>query len=386
MPSARLELWMGRVVPTPVSAAIINAVDRVEVRQKSQGRSAFQLSLLVQRRAFPEDDYALLAGPFSPLDPTTRVIVMAEVNGFRNVLIDGFVTHQQLAPSGGRDGMAHITLMGEDVSVRMDLDESSREFPAMPPYAIAAFIVLTYPELGLKPLPIPPIPPYPPPNPLVEVPLQHGTDYAYLNQLAAEYGYVFRVQPTPLPTVNVAYWGPDIRVGVLPQPALTVAQASATNVDEMNFTYDVMQPFAIGGRVLDGLLNRQFPIQTALIPSDPYAKRPPVLVQAPNFWRLQLRKFVVGGNLPEALTRAQITTTLSQQTVVQATGRLDPFRYGQLLRCYESVTVRGAGNTYDGVYFVQELTTTIERGGMKQNFVLTRGGLGTWLEEVPFGF
>jgi hypothetical protein len=385
MRPSRLRLWMGRIIPTPVSAAIAGAVDRVEVAQKSRGRSVFQVSFLIQRGRVPANDYALLAGPFSPLSPTTRVIVAVELNGVTHVLIDGFVLHQQLAPGGGRDGQALITLTGEDVSVKMDLDERYFEYPALTPNMIAGVILLKYPELGLLPLVIPPLPPISPLNPLEYVPLQQATDYAFVTELAAQIGYVFRVQPGPAPLINVAYWGPDIRIGLVPQPALTVGQPNATNVDGMNFSYDAMQLYTMRGEVLDDTFNKEVPLWTVPSPIDPYATLPPALIQAPNFWRSKLRDFVIGGETARAYAIAQLQTMMSQQTVVKAEGSLDPFRYGRLLKAFEPVAVRGAGRTYDGVYFVQDVTTMIERGRMKQRFVLTRGGLGSTLDRVPVG-
>lgn len=383
---AKLHIWLGKLIPTPASTALMGAVDRVEVQQKSQGRSAFQVSFLAQRADVPADDYALLAGPFSPLNPTTRMIIFVELGGRKTVIADGFIIHQQLAPTGGRDGQALITVTGEDVSIKMDLNQVSREYPGLPPNIVAMLLIAKYPELGLLPLVIPPIPPLPPPNPLENVPIQHGTDYEYVSGLATGFGYTFRVQAGPLPLVNTAYWGPDIRIGILPQPPLTVGQANGTNVDDMNFTYNAMTPYTIGGAVLDGIIDKQIPLQTFLLPISPFASRPPIVVQAPNFWRLEQRKFTVGGDTAKAYAKAQAQTLMSQQTVVQASGKLDAFRYGHVLRPYESVTVRGAGNTYDGIYWVQDVTTTIERGGLKQQFVLTRGGLGSLIDSVTPGF
>ena len=59
------------------------------------------------------------------------------------------------------------------------------------------------------------------PIPIERIPRQQGTDYAYIKALADEVGYVFYLEPGPVPGMSMAYWGPEIRVGA-PQPALNL--------------------------------------------------------------------------------------------------------------------------------------------------------------------
>ena len=44
-------------------------------------------------------------------------------------------------------------------------------------------------------------------------PSRQGTDLAYINALAEKVGYVFYIDPGPLPGMNIAYWGPEIKIG-----------------------------------------------------------------------------------------------------------------------------------------------------------------------------
>jgi hypothetical protein len=44
--------------------------------------------------------------------------------------------------------------------------------------------------------------------------------------------------------------------------------------------------------------------------------------------------------------------------------------------------VRGAGQYYDGNYYVKSVTHNIKRGEYKQNFTLTRGGIGSSVSSV----
>ena len=50
-------------------------------------------------------------------------------------------------------------------------------------------------------------------------------------------GYVFYIDPGPVPGTNTAYWGPEIKVGV-PQPALNLDMDAHTNVESLSFNFN----------------------------------------------------------------------------------------------------------------------------------------------------
>ena len=68
---------------------------------------------------------------------------------------------------------------------------------------------------------------------------------------------------------------------------------------------------------------------------------------------------------------------------VTANGTLDVVRYGRPLKARELVGVRGAGMAFDGLYYVKNVTHTIQRGEYKQSFTLTRNGLISTVPAVP---
>jgi len=69
--------------------------------------------------------------------------------------------------------------------------------------------------------------------------------------------------------------------------------------------------------------------------------------------------------------------------VVKGTGKLDVVRYGRPLKARELVGVRGAGQAFDGLYFVDSVTDDIRRGEYTQSFTLARNGLISTLPRVP---
>jgi len=69
--------------------------------------------------------------------------------------------------------------------------------------------------------------------------------------------------------------------------------------------------------------------------------------------------------------------------VVTGSGQLDVLRYGRVFKARQLAAVRGAGNYYDGKYYVKSVTHNIKRGEYKQSFTLARGGLGSSVATVP---
>ena len=64
------------------------------------------------------------------------------------------------------------------------------------------------------------------PIPIERIPRHQGTDYAYIKALAHEVGYVFYLDPGPVPGMSRAYWGPEIRLGA-PQHAAQRRRSTA---------------------------------------------------------------------------------------------------------------------------------------------------------------
>src|SRR5262249_35214028 len=154
-------------------------------------------------------------GYFDPI--ITRVIIIVTLGGMPNVLMDGMITRQEVAPSND-PGQSTLTVTGEDLSVVMDVVEMPfMRYPAMPDAAQILAILAKYAVLGIVPIVIPPVILHVP-LPTESIPTHTGTDRAYIQQHARRSGYVFFVEPGPAPGSNIAYFGPDLRIPI-PQPA-----------------------------------------------------------------------------------------------------------------------------------------------------------------------
>lgn len=365
-----LTLLIGPTVPIPASPELVRSLRRVEVQNRDVGRSGFELQFSIGRSG-PLDvtDFPIQRDP--RVKPLSRVIVVVTFNVVPQVLIDGIVTRQTLSP-GNEPGTSTLTLKGQDVSFMMTRTERSAEHLALPEPLIVAKTILSYAQYGLIPLVIPP-PVIDPPLPIERVPVQQQTDYDYLSRLARRHGYVFYITPGPAPGVNTAYWGPQIRVGV-PQRAITVNMGPETNARLDDADHDGLDPTMVEGQVQDRLTNARVPVRTFASTKVPLSTQPSWLVNQAGIRHTQMRS--TGVSAMSALARAQGRTEASTE-VVRVDGELDASRYGGILRSRALVGVRGAGYSYDGWYYVKDVTHRVSPGSYTQRFTLTRDGVGS---------
>jgi hypothetical protein len=370
-----LTLMIGPAVPVPAPRSVIDALTGVEVTS-GRGQSGFQLTFALSKNS-PLLTTMLPFGYFDPI--ITRVIIVVTVNGFPNVLMDGIITRQQLSPSSDPGGST-LTVTGEDLTVLMDvLEMPFMRYPAMPEVARIYVMLAKYLVFGIVPIVIPPIPPDVP-IPTAQIPTHlGGTDLAYIKRLASDAGYIFYLEPGPLPGQSIAYFGPDVRIPI-PQPALNVNMDAHTNVESMSFTLNGLAKEVIVYTIMDPIKNKfpiPIPVPNISILRPPLGARltPPAKI-----------KFAAGGASETPTKAAQKILGMmfkSSSDAVSVSGSLDVLRYGHVLRSSLLVGVRGAGLAYDGLYYVNSVTHSIKRGEYKQNFQLSRDGLISNTPRLP---
>jgi hypothetical protein len=375
MLGTQLTLMIGPTIAVPAPPSLMESLKQVEVTHSDEGQSGFQITFQVGRSG-PTDllDYALLSNPL--LKPFNRVILLVTLNAIPRVLMDGIITHQQLAPSN-QPGASTLTVTGEDVSLMMDLEEKSVEHPAQDETIIALKLIASYAQYGLIPMVIPPMV-IDPPIPIERVPVQQATDLQYLKQIAERHAYVFYITPGPTPFTNTAYWGPPVRVG-LPQRALSVSLGGETNVDSIRFRNNALGPTLVSGKVQDRQTNQSMPVQSFASLRPPLAAFPAWLVNQPNVRKTQFRQS--GLNMMQSMSQAQSTTDASVDSVT-AEGELDSMRYGDLLLARTIVGLRGVGYSYDGLWYVKRVRHVIQKEKYTQSFTLAREGLGSTTPAV----
>ena len=121
--------------------------------------------------------------------------------------------------------------------------------------------------------------------------------------------------------------------------------------------------------VLDPLSKRLLPI------SVPGQLRAPLASQPALSLRKTIPRDTANKDAAQAGVQARSLTTSSTDAVT-ASGELDAVRYGRVLRARHLVDVRGVGKSYDGSYYVKQVTHRLKRGEYKQSFSLSRDGHG----------
>jgi hypothetical protein len=376
--SVQLTLMIGPVIPVTAPRAVLDALTEVEVTVQDVGQSGFKLTFTIDKQS-PLQILFLLTGGMPLL--FMRVVIVATVNGVSSVLIDGVITNNQISP-GDKGSNSTLTIFGKDLTVLMDQsDASGFPFPACPPEARVALLLLKYAVFGVVPLVIPSVLLFVP-LPIDQIPSQQGTDLQYIQYLADAAGYVFYIDPGPVPGASKAYWGPQIKVGPI-QPALSSDMDAYTNVDSLHFSFNQEQNKIPLIYIYNSETGVSFPVPLppitplnpplALVPPLPTNLLPPDLSP--------LRDDLAKKPIPEAIMIG-LAAAAKNAEAVSCTGSLDVTRYGTVLKARQLVGVRGAGPAFDGLYYVKSVSHKIKRGEYKQDFNLTRNGLVSTVSTV----
>lgn len=360
-----LQLMIGpAVAPMPAPLPVVEALQSIVVTH-GRGRNGFTLTLAMGK-ASPLQLAMLPAGFFDPI--STRVVITVVHRGLPQVLIDGIVTQQALQP-GNEPGQSTLTLTGEDLSLLMDLVEVRIPWPAMPDAVRIAAILAKYAAFGVVPMIVPP-PVTNVDSPTSRHDTQERSDRDYLTTLASQSGYVFYLDPGPLPMQSVAYFGPDHRLPIL-QPALNVNMDADTNVESLSFTLDGTAKQMTMLRTLDPATGK-ITITIPVPPINPL--HPPLGLRPTPPARVVFTEDTARLTASEAAKRVFGIMRQSKDAIT-VQGSLNVASYGSVLRAGRMVGVRGAGFAYDGAYYVETVTHNIKPGEYKQSFTLARDGL-----------
>lgn len=358
----RLQILIGQPdVPLPAPYEVVDSLVSLSVTNNDRQRDAFQMDFNLGRDSLLE--YGLLRS--GVLDVPNRMIIMAIFGGLPQVLIDGIITDHQVVPSN-EPGRSQLHVTGEDISVKLSFEDRNVTHPQQKDSDIVRKILA---NAGF----IPDVTDTSDtPNDTERIPTQQVSDLKYIWYLAQRNGFVFFVEPADIPGLNTAYWGPERRQGQ-PQPALSMNMGPQTNVDTpINFHFDALGPSEAEVSIVDPFtkLAIQIPALSAFLPSLTSSPAKPL--------RKTFSRDTANLSFAQALLRL-FTSSSETSDVIQASGEVDAVRYGRALRARRLVDVRGAGQSYNGTYYVKQVVHEITRlpaGNYKQRFSLTRDGRG----------
>ncbi|HTJ25704.1 MAG TPA: hypothetical protein VMA36_06010, partial [Candidatus Limnocylindria bacterium] len=232
--SSGVVVYAGESSPSPVPPEFVDALDRVVVRQAHDRAATFQLVVNADRPVGAAAELPVISA--GTVKPGTRVKIGIRLDATLCGVLDGIVSFQELTYAG-KGGALTYSVIGEDLSLAMRLEEKATEWPGRSSAQIAREIIANYSRYGLSAKVVDPQQDV---TPTVDqwIPQQNATDLAYLRALGRSFGHIFAIRPAAsLDASSVAYWGPPAREGT-PLPVLTVAAGPAGNVRSIEFGYD----------------------------------------------------------------------------------------------------------------------------------------------------
>lgn len=368
----RLQLLIGRPeVPQPAPYEVVDSLISLSVTNNDRQRDGFQMEFSLGKDSLLE--YSLLRNGI--LDFPNRVIIMVIFGALPQVLIDGIIADLQVIPSN-EPGRSTLQVTGEDISVKLDFEEQNRTYPNQKDSDIVETILK---DAGFTPQVTKT---KDTPSHTERVPTQQCSHLKFIRYLSQRNGFIFYVEPTNVPGTNRAYWGPEKREGPPQQPALSMNMGAQTNVDmPINFHFNALGLAEPEISIIDPFTKRaiQIPLPGSLLPALTARPARPL--------RKTIARDTANLSFSQALLKAATGATESSDAI-EAKGKIDAVRYGRALRARRLVDVRGAGQSYDGTYYVKEVVHHIQRfprGEYTQSFTLTREGRGALSTSVGSG-
>jgi len=276
-------------------------------------------------------------------------------------LMTGYITH--VSPYfDGDPTRCVLEVWGMDASVLMDREEKLKDWPNKKDSDIASEIIASY---GLTP----------------EVEdtgvihdealstiIQRETDMQFLKRLALRNGFACYVEG------DTAFFKKP-RLDDPPQPVLSIHFGSETTVNRLSLTVNALSPANVAMFQIDRNTKEVLEAeataseQTALGANDAASHLGPGMNPA---------KVIVGRT---AATGAPEMTALCRELYhqgewfVAGEGEIEANQYGHVLKSRKTVTIRGIGETYSGVYFVSHVTHIFTDDGYRQTFKVKRNAL-----------
>ena len=334
-----------RIGPVPLAAPreVTDALVSVKVMDGSGGtQSGFEMVFELPARS-PLRTLFLLTGGVSGL-PMMRIVLIVTINGVAQSIIDGVVTNVETQPGDG--GVSRLVVKGKDLTALMDYIEfDGLPYPAMPPAARVLLVLAKYAFLGCIPLVIPSIVGHPDPHRSDTPPPGHRLRVRDCPGGRGRLRLLHRSRAGARREQGLL--GPEIRIGV-PQPALNAGlDGPHDNVTALNFTFDKEKKEFPVVFIQESTTKAPIPIP---IP-DITPLNPPLGAVPPLPPKIKFLKDTAKLN-PLGAVLTGLSYAARHSDVVFATGSLDVARYGRVLKSRRLVGVRGAGDVFNGLYYV----------------------------------
>jgi phage protein D len=343
-----------------VQDALVPDIVEVEVEDDVAVASVFRVRIAISQRR---------DGSWKHLDDERfavwrRVTIDAGYPGSAETIIDGYITHLEARLSTEDP---YLEISGLDVSAAMDLEEKQRAWANKKDHEIAQDVFSSY---GLS---------YQVEDTVagheddVATILQNETDIRFLRRLAARNGFECHVHAG-----TGFFRSPNMQDP--PQPLLAVEFGSETNVSDVIIRVDGTPATEAEIRRIDPLEKREERETLAESPRRSLGARPLAALRGG-----QPAGRVLVRNQPSAVAR-EMQTRLRQayegaSGFVTVEGEVDSRVYRGVLRARRLVTVKGAGASFSGFYYVTRVRHVFTADGYTQSFAAYRNAIGLTGQE-----
>jgi phage protein D len=290
-----------------------------------------------------------------------QVTITAGFESGTEELISGYITH--VKPSFDPDPMqCMLEVWGMDSSILMDREDKLKDWPNKKDSDIAAEIFNLYgftPEAEDTEVIH---------DEAVSTVIQRETDIQFLKRLALRNGFECYVE-------GKTGFFRSPQVDAKPQPVLAVHFGDETNVNRFSIEVNALAPANVAmfqvDRANKGILDAS--AETS---------------QQETLGATDAAGILADGVEPGLVIIGQTVTTGSPEMTalcqglfhegewfVTGEGEIAANQYGHVLKPRSTVTIKGVGETYSGVYYVTHVTHTFTPDGYTQVFRVKRNGL-----------
>lgn len=276
-------------------------------------------------------------------------------------LISGYITHMK-PDFPPHPGQCSLEIWGLDGSVLMDREEKLRAWPDDKDSAVATKI---FSEYGFSSVTDDTEITH---DQAISTIMQRETDMQFLKRLALRNGFECYVEGTMgffrLP-----------RLSGTPQPGLAVHFGTATNVTRFSLEVNALTPTKVAmfqvDRTSKEVLETRVEAgqQTALGASS----AADLLTKGVSLGQVYVSMNTVSNPAEMRILCQELFH--QAEWFVTAEGEVDGKRYDHVLKPRETVTIKGVGATYSGVYYVTHVTHTFTPKGYTQVFRVKRNAL-----------
>lgn len=366
MPAVSYTLLINSV---PADSELLQAIQQIELEEHVQLANMLRLRLAIAVREDGSGWDVIDDDTFSRLKPLSLLVTVG--SGTPERLIDGYVIETRPSFSN-QPGQSTLEVVAMDATVLMNLEEKIRAWPNMADSDIANLI---FGEYGL----VPDVESTEPVRQELDLTtIQRGTDIQFLRHLARRNGYECYVETNSLTMLAEGHFHPP-RLDQTPQGTLTVNMGAATNVNNFNARFNMVEPTTAEAA---GLAIGSQEDQSASISSVSQTELGSDSLLGGSQQRQVLLSQTSLAETGELQTYAQAFVDRAAWAVT-ADGELDTNAYDSILRARRTVLVRGAGEQFSGTYYVERVQHLISGDSYSQHFSLRRNASGVQGTE-PF--